>query len=183
MVITLCDYDITMKTRSFTLLELLISLTIFGAIFAGIFWILYVSDMNWSSDGALLELQQESRRGIEGMIREIRKAKPEDVIITNGGQNIQFRVPIDITVSPIIYSQDIIYSLNSNQIIREHPANTTSVLANDVTSLNFCCWSGGSCGTDCTNANVLQVQMGTQKTAKQRLFSFSLMEKVRLRNE
>lgn len=172
--------------KGFTLIETLVSVGILTFIMVGIFVVLNVADMTWHSEMGLLDLQQQARQAVDGMLREARQIDPSyGITITSGGSDISFSITDDITNpgSPVTYS--IRYYLFNNQVIRENPAVTGApkILANDVISLSFCCWHGGICDTDCSSTDVLQIQLDAAKTVKQRPFSFALNEKVRLRNE
>jgi len=156
-----------------SLIEILISTLILGIIVAGIFAVLNIADMTWNSDMGLLEIQQQVRQAIDGMIREIRQCRPQDITIKDEGSRVDFLVP-DI-------SNSISYYILNNQILREHPAGTQKILANDITDLKFCCVGGISC-TDCLNAGILQIRIRADKTVKGRPLSFSLKEQTRLRN-
>jgi len=160
--------------RGFTLLEILISLTIMSLIVAGIFAIINVADVTWNTDMVLLDIQQQARLAMDGMTREARQAKPSDITVSEEGGRIDFLVPN--------VSNAVGYYLQGNQIIREHPTGTTKILANYINVLNFCCVGGSGCA-DCANARILQVQIQATKTMKGRTATFPLTEKVMLRNE
>jgi type II secretory pathway pseudopilin PulG len=164
--------------RGFTLLEILISFTIMSLIVAGIFAIINVAEVSWNSDMAFLDIQQQVRLSMDGMIRESRQAKPGDITVSGGGGRIDFLVPKPSAAG----FNPVAYYLQSGRIIREHPAGTTKILADYITSLNFCCLGGADC-TDCTNANSLRIQIQGSRTMKGRTSTFPLTEKVMLRNE
>lgn len=150
--------------KGFTLVEILVSVAILSFVVAGIFMVLNIADKSWHSDMGLLDLQQQARQAMDGMVREIRQSDSSDITITNNGGRVEFYIP-DV-------SNAISYYLENNQIIREHPLSTKKILANDVNSLNFSLLS-----------QVLEIQMEARKTVLQRELSLSLKEKARLRNE
>lgn len=158
--------------RGFTLIEVLISFLILTILMAGVFMVLNAANQSWYTESGIMDLQQEARRAIQGMSREIRQSRPSYVNVGVGADNVQFRVPSDITTDPLTYYGNITYSLNSNQIIREYPAGTTKVLANNIDSLSFS-----------LSGNTVEVVLTASKNINGRQVSFPLTEKVRLRNE
>lgn len=162
--------------KGFSLVEILVVVAILGIIVAGIFVVSNVANISWDSSTGMLDLQQQARQAMERMVREIRQIDGGSPInITAGADDISFFITDDITNpdSPVTYS--VRYFLNASQVLRENPANdpdTQRVLANDVASLVF----------SQTNS-ILEIQLGLAKTIKQLPLSFSLTERVRLRNE
>ncbi len=156
--------------RGFTLLEILVSVGILSFLIAGIFAVLNVGDMNWHLDMGLLDLQQQARQTMNGMIRELRQSKASAITV-NSTSDISFSVPPqtygDTWIGPIRYYLDT----QTQQIKREY-TSATKILANNINSLNFS-----------LSGNIMQIQLGAAKTVKQRALSFFLTEKVRLRNE
>jgi len=150
--------------KGLTLVEILISMLIFSFIMAGIFGILNIGNSTWSRDMALLELQQNTRLALSGMISEIRQAN----VLPAAGTSITFTMPSDIAVNPIIYRRDAA----TNQIIREHPAGVTKVIANNIYSLNFT-----PIGT-----KVVKIDIIARKTIGNNVIDFPMSEQVRLRN-
>lgn len=176
--------------KGFTLLEILITIAILGFIVAGIFAILNVADMMHNMDMGLLDLQQEVRQAMDGMIREIRQSgrRPPCNITIDDNSTITFSTP---DRSNIRYYLDN----NSHQIMRQQPAGTgaTKILTNDINNLSFCWWDGVDCCNPllevCSNLHILQIQISAGKTIRGRALSFPqdptkpLTEQVRLRNE
>lgn len=163
--------------KGFTLFEVLLSTLILSVMVVGIYGVLNIGDKTYNHDMALLDLQQQVRQAMDGMIKELKQSKTSLITISGGGARIDFKVPTDLTTSPVTYTNDFIaYYLSGNQILREYPSGTTKVLANDINSLLFS-----------LSGEVLTVQLSAQKTVKQRLLGFPLTglltQKVRLRNE
>lgn len=153
-----------MKKRGFSFLEVLVSAAILTVIIAGILMVLRAANISWDSFGGALDVQQQARQAMHGMIRELRQSRAQDVSVANLGAMITFLVPD----SP----QAISYYLENNQIIREHPLNNKIVLANDINTLVF----------SLVNSTVT-IQMEARKTVKGRIYTFPLSEKAGLRNE
>jgi prepilin-type N-terminal cleavage/methylation domain-containing protein len=159
----------------FSLIEILVCMMIMLFIAVGIYGVSNVGERTYSTDMGLLELQQQARQSIGGMVRELRQSDSSDITITNGGEKIEFRIPRNISVSNITYYPDIGYEKTGTQIIRSYNG-TNSILANDINSLDFCC----------ENEDVLEIQLSAQKSVNRKTVSFPLngtiSEKVRLRN-
>ncbi|TAN61784.1 hypothetical protein EPN16_02850 [bacterium] len=156
-------YPLSAK-EGFTLVEILISAAIALFVVLGVYAVLNIGNATWFTDMGMLDLQQEARLAMDGMTREIRQSSSSGMSITNVGEKVEFYIP-DVASS-------ISYSLQNNQLVREHPAGTEKVLSGDLTSLNF------SLASD-----IVTIQLILGKTAQSRNLSFSLTEKVRLRNE
>ncbi len=177
------------KDRGFSLIEILVSMLILTFITIGIYGVLNLGEKTFFSDMGLIDLQQQVRQSMDGMIRELRQSDSSDITIRLDRDKITFRFPSSI--SPIAYYPDIEYEKVGAQIIRSHAGNVT-ILANDINSLDFCCCHDGSicdpalCDEDCSNADVLQVQLSANKTVNRRAVFFpsngAVTEKVRLRN-
>lgn len=178
--------------RGFSLIEVLVSFGILIIMFAGIFAVLNVGQMNFGTGMASLDLQQQARQAMDGMTKEIRQGcqncpnNPNNITIASDGSGINFTVPINITADPITYSSTISYYLNEdNQVVREYPAGTSpKILANDITNLSFCYYDIDSHSCIDTQSTTLQIHLGASKTVRQKaLTPFNLTEQVRLRNE
>jgi len=178
-------------SKGFTIIEVLVAVVILTILIWGIFAILNMADMVLNTDTGLIDLQQQTRQAVDGMSKELKNCRSADITILNSGARIQFIIPTDISTSPITYSGIISYYLVGNQIIREHPVNTTKVLANDINSLSFCCGHYDAlgnyvCDSVCTSSKIVQIQLSASKTVRQRTLTFPstgvLTEKARLRN-
>lgn len=159
----------------FTLVEVFISTAILSIITMFILQVMNVGDASWHADMGLVQLQQQTRGAMHGMIREIRQSN--SATISEAGKKIAFSFPDGAGG----YTLSISYELSGDQIIRTH-AGSTRALASDVDDLSFCC--GSTCNTNCTTTEVVEVQINAGKTIRQRpKLLFNLTEKVRLRNE
>ena len=152
----------------FTLVEVMITTAILALLLAGVVTILDVGQKTWDTDMGLVDMQQQTRAAMDGMIKEIRQAEISSVNLVSVTE-INFEIPS--AASPIEYY------LNSSQIIREYPMNsgTTKVLANNISSVNFSFVD-----------ETIEIQLQAQKTVKGRAITFpvigNLTETVRLRN-
>ncbi len=146
----------------FTFIEVILSVALLGFIAVSIYGVLSVGDMTWRTEMSLMGIQQEVRLAIDGMSRELRQA--ETISDPDGGSTISFTIPN--------VSENISYYLSNSQIIREHPAGTTKILAKDISSLSFD-----------KSSNEVTISLTAVKTARGRSLQFALTQKVRLRNE
>jgi hypothetical protein len=118
---------------------------------------------------------------MQGMLREIRQSKPSDTTLSESGSRVDFIIR-DFTVDPeVVYSLSYYKNVN-NQIIRENPPGTTKVLANQIKDLCFC-WDAASSSCGLTCSDLFPVRLEAAKSVGQKTLLFSLIEKVRLRNE
>ena len=90
------------------------------------------------------------------------------VIPGDEGDEIHFSLP---NFSDPVNPYDIEYSLIGDEIIREHPAGTTKILARNVNALTFS-----------NSSDLITIRISTTTAAKGRDLSFSLTEKVLMRN-
>jgi hypothetical protein len=118
-------------------------------------------DETWKDNAAWIKLQRNTRQAMEGMTRELRRAESSSVNVSGDGDQIDF----------MIGNNTVSYYLSGEQILREHPENTTRVLGNDITVLQFDDSDG-----------VITIGMTAQTDAGLRTYSFPLTSKVRLRN-
>ena len=174
--------------KAFTLVELMISSFIMLLIVGGVFSVMNVANMDWYSEVGLLNLQQQTRQAMQGVVRELRQSRNQDIIITSTGSEIEFLVPNDITITPASYYQPIKYYVNaSGQAVREHPLGTVAILANNIKNVNFCFWDGSDCCDvlmeDCSWIDVVQIDLESEKSIRQKVLSFDVTEKVKVRNE
>ena len=172
--------------RAFTIIEMLFSCVIVMVLIGGILIMASAGNKGWSTEVGLLDLHQQARQAMHGMVREIRQG---DAMFfgSTSGEIIEFRIPRDLSTDPVSYYQPISYYLSNEQIIREHPAGTTNVLANNIKSLNFCFWDGVDCcdpsTESCSGLNSLEISLEAEKEIRSRAVSFSIREEVKLRNE
>lgn len=176
----------------FTLVEVLVTTVVLSLLLMGILAVLNSSDMTWNVDMGLVELQQQTRQAMAGMIREIRQAGSVNITtIIPTQDSIDFSIP-GSCANCIRYYLDT----NTDQILREYEdsngSETTIVLANNINVLNFCCKGGVDC-FDCSGITIVEVQIKAQKTVKGRTIIFPvpgndpateeyLVERVKLRN-
>lgn len=180
---------INYKMKGFTLVEIIIVLFIFTIISGAIFSVLKMGGLAWNLGDVQVAVQQDLRRGMNAMIRELRQSRSSVISGVPADDNyyslIIFRVPEDIDndgdvvddLGNVEWSNSIQYSLggyNNKQLLRVQDG-TTSVLANNVNSLQLRRIS--------VIPNILEIILLTQKvTIEGRSIQITLSSKVRLRN-
>lgn len=174
--------------KGMTLIEILVCALIFTIFISGVYAVLKVGNAIFREDTSLVGLQQEARRAMESMVRELRESRPSDIALSEANTKITFSVPPAVYgnpwVGPISYYRDI-SDANSDgvtdQVIREYPLGTLKIIANDITSLNFS-----------ITGNVLGIGVAAQKNIGARQLCFpspcqapqkDLKEIITLRNE
>ena len=131
------------KNNGLTLIEIIIVIFLFSIILAAIFTVLATAKTSWKSAGSQLSVQQEARRGLGVVVKELRQARLSTIIgVPADGadySSITFQIPEDISETGTTWSTNIQYSiggLNNSQLLRSQDGNQT-VLANDVSTLNL----------------------------------------------
>ena len=164
--------------KGFTLVEVLVAVSIMTIIGWALVSVLKVADTVWDADAGLMDLQQEVRQVMDGMIREARQAPADSIIVSNDGARVDFSIPSATGV--------ISYYLNGKNLMREHPAGTSKVLAGDINKVVFGCVVGGAVSAVCEDADIFRIGLSADKNVKGRVISFPvsgvLTEQVRLRN-
>ena len=151
--------------KGFTLLEILVTVLIFGFIIVGMYGVLNITQANYSTNSVSLNLQRQARQGMNRLSREIRQAYLSSIVPGEENDTITFDRPGENGVT---------YSLVSGQLWRGYPTGT--VIANDITVLAFPPIVG----------NLQKITLEASKTffsgGKERTLTFSLTEQVTVRN-
>lgn len=162
--------------NGFTLIELAIVIAIILIIGWVAFGLLSAGTVTWHSGSTSLTLQQELRRGLNSMIKELEQTGSTVVNVPADGLNynsITLRVPEDIdgngTVldangqkewsTPITYQLTFNAQLNSFQLTRTQDV-TTTVLANYLPAVNSMQFRRETWATD-----VLLISLQGQKSS------------------
>lgn len=133
------------KKKSFTLVEILVAVSLGVMILIGIFQAFNSGQSAWLTGQGSSELRLEIIKALTRMDSEIRgSALSHTNLMGTCVNSLIFNLPINVngtvldSSDHIIWSSAITYSLNANgQIIRNF-SGVNSVLANNITSLQFC---------------------------------------------
>lgn len=161
--------------RGFTLVEILVSVVILSFLIAGIFRVLNIGRMTYSTDLGLLDLDQNAHRSMEWMVRESRESSVGDInIVSIGGSDdkITFDTPNETGIQYYRDLNDINGDNIVEQIIREYPAGTWRILANNISSLQLS-----------LNNRLLEIQLTANKVVSGRDLSLAVKANAHLRNE
>ncbi|HOW88201.1 MAG TPA: hypothetical protein P5561_02770 [Candidatus Omnitrophota bacterium] len=152
--------------KGFTVSELMIVVGLSSVVFMGVLAILRVGTEQSQLSQTKMLLQDTAREALYKMVQEIRQSAPSRITIAGNSASIQFAVPDPASlVSTTSYTvnwtgaHQIQYALGgagNRQILRTDLAtNRTSVLANDVTALQF---TG-----DAAQPNVVTITISAQR--------------------
>jgi len=167
--------------RSFTLVEIVVSLFIFSLMLTSMFMILAMGRSSWLVADTSMHIQDEIRKSLFSIEQDLsQSALPQtnlssgnSIVLTPGnGALFSFTVPqdldndgiCDITASPAEWSPQMSYSLNANgQLVRNIVGTGNTVVANNITNLRFdrqsTCLPAGT-----IDANVICVNITAQDT-------------------
>lgn len=131
------------RLKGLTLIEAIIVTLLFSIVLASLFTILRAVNISWESGGSQLSVQQEARRAINAMAKELRQARTLTIAGTPAdGTNhstIIFNIPETISESGVTWSSNIQYALgglNNAQLIRTQNGGQR-VMANYISALSF----------------------------------------------
>jgi len=130
------------KKYGFTLLELMITLAIFGILLSAIFGSISTSRTNWQNAGNQIDRQQNARKAADRVAWELRLTSPSwtvdavsyNVSINGDGDWIDFYVPVFDNDNEITQLNAVRYNaggLNNAQLLRREGSDTL-VVANDI---------------------------------------------------
>lgn len=166
---------------AFTLIELLVSSVIFTIILAVLYSVLLVGDRTYRESNFWLELQEQGRSAMDGMLREIRQTSAADIISLNSER-------VDFLIRNITSSQSalISYYKSGENIVREHPSGTLKLISSNVSSLDFSCVRANGMTVACSVSPIFQIQLRLKKDYGNQTYYFpisgNLTGRVRLRN-
>jgi len=158
--------------KGFTLMEVLMVSLIVPLLLSVIFVVMVSGDQIYSTVTVSMDLRQSARNAMERILREVRESNASTVTtISTNADRITFTTPRFKDINDVLIP--LTYFLNSSgHIIREYPPNTLTPVAVDVTLLKFV-----------KTGPQLDITIMSEKTANKRPLSYSIKQKVRLRNE
>ncbi len=150
--------------KGFTFVEFLITILLFGMISAGVAQIFTLGNSVYTVEMALADLQSHGRNAMDRMVREIRASSSVAVTVIDADSDlITFTTP---TVTGTKYYR------SSNLLVRENSSGTMTNIASNITRLKFT-----------LTGSVLKIDLRAGQTTMGRPLTYSLSQKVRLRNE
>lgn len=181
--------------KGFTLVELMLVVLIFSALFAALLTVLASSQRGWTTGHKQLEEQQEARKAVDSISKLLRKSNPDWVIsgvhypvsITDGNR-IDFYEPVFDVNGNISYLKKVTFKLEQSEsdplrkkLVKKEGTADSVTAADGIVNVVF----GGGCAgctsfTCTTVANdcpVVTLQVTTNKNA-----GFTLVNQVTLRN-
>lgn len=186
-----------MKRYGFTLVELIVVIFIFSIIMAAIFAVLSMGRQSWHTGSTQVDLQQETRRGMDRMVKELRQSGQTKLFTIIGGVTAPFpanNTPYNTiifqkaqgwdSVNDVInWGNQITYSLAGNQAQRAS-AGSTTILANKVATLEFKRSPDNLMTPDIDESNIVEITLQARKDALPggRTMQSTLNSQVTLRN-
>jgi len=138
-----------MRRKGLTLLEVMVTILIFSLIITPIFSVLTQGRISFYTGNTRLEVQQEIRKAIMWMNKELRQSSSSKIlnVLPDGNyyNTITFEIPQDSdgdgdvidSFGSIEWSDDISYSLINGQVIRNATDGKPPILANNINFLGF----------------------------------------------
>ena len=122
-----------LKTKNgFTLAEMSLTVFLFSVVLLSFYSALMVGNNSFFMDSNYVDLEQQARKSVDRLVRELRGAKTASLSIATLSANND-----KITFSTPNAANAKYYLNNSNQLIREFPSGTTTVMAVNITYLKF----------------------------------------------
>ena len=153
--------------KGFTLIEVIVALSIFTLMILAIFGIMDLGRSSWFTGNLAVEVHQEIIKSFMTMEKELRETASSQISLASGtnSSSITFRVPQDNdgdgdvldASGNIEWSGDVTYALNANGQITRTASGAVSVLANSIISLRFT--------RPVTPVDILQVDITARKTS------------------
>jgi len=150
------------SNRGFSLAEMIVAVFLFMVLAAGIYTTGVVSERFWQASKVKVQLQQDVRKGMEWMIRDLREAG--DTSITDVPADgtwydlITFKVPTGVNGNGItVWGDEIVFALGgSGTDLERTQSGVSKIIAQNIQSVQFRRLS--------TNSDMLEVSLSAQKT-------------------
>ena len=155
-----------MKTKGFTLLEMLVAVAIFLIAILALFAIMDMGRSSWFTGDTSAQLRQEVIRALTVMEKEIKETRPAQVSLTAGANSasLKFKIPHDNDGNGTVldasgnieWSAEITYALNGAGEITRTSSGTTTILAHNIVNLQFV--------RPLSPVNILQIDIAARKS-------------------
>ena len=127
--------------KGFSLFEVMVVTLILGIVIGGVFMTFTIGSRTYSRDIVLLDLEQQTRRALDSLMRELRQTDSFHVSISEGvPDSISFYILSDPNgtsggawVGPIRYYVDTVNS----RLMRQEIDTTPRVVAHNIDDLQF----------------------------------------------
>lgn len=133
--------------KGFTLIEIIFGVAIFLILVLAIFAVMNAGVGTWFTSDVSVQLRQEIIKAFTKMEMELKETRPAQVSLTIGSSSpsLTFKIPQDTgtggsdldSSGNIIWSNNIVYTLNGANEITRTVSGVTSVLARNVVNLQF----------------------------------------------
>jgi len=156
------------KMRAYTLIEMLVVLSIFIFIFGAVISIMLASNNSWRNGQYIMTEQQEARKAMDNIVRLLRQSNPNWGVTLQDGK-ILFYKPVFDADGTINATRWVIFKLNPDnptQLIKNEQGMSAVAIANDIVGLNFT-----------RSSSLVTIKVETKKNT-----GFNLTSEVLLRN-
>lgn len=144
--------------KGLSLIELMITLLVFSVVLGAIYGVMTMGRSSYQTGDIQIAVQQEARKAMNKITTELREAS---------SVNLSNEYPFTI------WGQKIKYKVTDNQLQKVVQGGSTTVLANNVASIQFTLYGG----------DIVYISVSTQKnTFLGRSLSANLTSQVTLRN-
>jgi len=153
--------------KGLTLIEILVATVIFTILIFAVFQVMEVGRSSWFRADVVVELRQEIIKTFMRMESELKETRPAQISLGSGtsGSSLTFKIPQDNNGDGTIldasgnieWSGNITYALNGANQITRTASGLTSILANNVVSLQFT--------RPTSPVNILQIDITVRKTS------------------
>lgn len=158
--------------KGLTIVEIMVCVVIFSVLFVGIYGVLNVGNLSYLTDMNMMRLQQAARQSMQQLSLDLRNAtNPVVTVIDASSDKITFDTYGGSGISYYRDAADLNGDGITSQIIREYPAGTRKVIANDISLLKFT-----------PVGSLVTINMTASCFMRLRQLSYSLREQIRLRN-
>ena len=126
--------------KGFTLLELMVVVLLTSVVMSALFMVLSSGQSTWFEADTQVTVQQELRKALRAMTRELAMSGPSQVSVEDDGAadtSVSFNISTGATGGGVVsWTGPINFSVVSGQLLRINGSDTR-VLANNVSSLRL----------------------------------------------